>query len=187
VSGTSLAVVVALGIAIPCATAGCGDDGSPAAPATTQGTLSEASVGDATDDYAVCPPGLDASFSDLLTRVFATSSCGTDNPHSCHSATGSGPMGAGDLLDFTREAGAVYTELLGGNGKGQPAANISGDTAILRVAPGDAGASMLYVKLTLRTLNDPHYGAGMPLTAPASICPEALDAVKTWIDQGAHP
>jgi hypothetical protein len=25
----------------------------------------------------------------------------------------------------------------------------------------------------------------MPLSTPGSICPEALDAFKTWIDQGA--
>ena len=56
--------------------------------------------------------------------------------------------------------------------------------SILRVAPGDSGASLLYIKLTLKTAS-PHYGGGMPVTAPGSICPEALDAFKSWIDQGA--
>jgi hypothetical protein len=139
----------------------------------------DASVSDApVEAFAVCPPGLDASFADLLTRVMSTSSCGTNNPTSCHSATGA--PAAGDLLDFTREAGAVYGELVN-----HPATNISGDTPVTRVVPGDAAASMLYIKLTLKDLTDPHYGAGMPLTAPGSICPEALDAFKTWIDTGA--
>lgn len=172
--------------ALSSAALGCGGDGLPASPASTTGEVSEAGPTvdasvpvDASEEYAVCPPGLDASFPDLLQRVFATASCGTNNPNSCHSKTGA--TAAGDLLDFTGDAGAVYAALVG-----RKATNISGDTAVLRVAPFDAGASMLYIKLSLKTLTDPHYGAGMPLTAPGSVCPEALDAVKTWINEGAQ-
>jgi hypothetical protein len=118
----------------------------------------------------------------MWTRVFSTSSCGTNNPNNCHSKTGS--IAAGNHLDFTAGANGVYKEFLG-DGGGQQATNAQGDVQVLRVVPGDAGASMLYIKLTLKGVNDPHYGAGMPLTDPGSICPEALDAVKTWIDQGA--
>ena len=50
--------------------------------------------------YAVCPPGLDASYGDLLTRVFSTSSCGTSTPFNCHSASGASAEGAGNLLNF---------------------------------------------------------------------------------------
>lgn len=144
---------------------------------SASGEPSDAGAAD-TGNYAVCPPGLDASFDDLLGRVMATTSCGTGNQTSCHSAKGA--VAAGDLLDFTAEAGTVYANLVN-----KPATNISGDVPVLRVAPGDAGASMLYIKLTLKTVNDLHYGAGMPLTTPGSVCPEALDAFKTWIDNGA--
>ena len=180
---SALAVAI-LAPALPGAALGCGGEGSPAAPTSTPGVLSEAgavdaSIADAAEEaYAVCPPGLDASFADLLGRVLATSSCGTNNPNSCHSTSGS--VAASNLLDFSLDAGAVYQELL------KPALNISGDTPVRRVEPGDAGASMLYIKLTLKTLSNAHYGAGMPLTAPGSVCPEALDAFKTWIDTGAR-
>jgi hypothetical protein len=163
----TLASLPALATALSLAALGCGSGGTPSTEPSDAGS------------YAVCPPGLDASFDDLLTRVMATTSCGTNNPNSCHSSTGS--IAAGNLLDFTAEAGTVYADLVG-----KPATNISGDVKLLRVAPFDAGGSMLYVKLTLTTLSDPHYGAGMPLTAPGSVCPEALDAFKTWIDTGAQ-
>lgn len=184
----SIARVCLVGISI--ASAACSSGGSPAAPASTQGDLSEAgAVTDAAPSdagtvtsYAVCPPGLDASFADLLTRVMATSSCGTNNQASCHSTQGA--ANAGDFLSFTLDAGAVYNELVG-----VKSANVSSTTGVqpLRVVPGDAGASLLYIKLTLKTLSDPDYGSGMPQTAPGSVCPEALDAFKTWIDQGAKP
>jgi hypothetical protein len=116
--------------------------------------------------------------------MLATASCGTNVVDGCHSHTGA-PM-TGNLLDFTLDAGDVYVELLGPDAGGRHAVNIAGDAGgqVLRVVPGDAGASMLYIKLTL-TGNDPRYGRGMPWTAPGSVCPAAVDAVKSWIDQGA--
>ena len=86
---------------------------------------------------------------------------------------------------FLREPGLYIKDIVYGNLVNKTATNISGDVSLLRVAPGDAGGSMLYIKLTLKTVNDLHYGAGMPLTTPGSVCPEALDAFKTWIDDGA--
>lgn len=175
-SGTFATVAL---VALGASSIGC-SGGSAASPTTTPGQLSDAGT---EAGFAVCPPGLDASFGDMVTRVFSTSSCGTDQMGNCHSTSGS--MQTGNLLDFTVGDNGVYAELLGADGGGHTATNVSGDTVIERVVPGDAGASMLYVKLTLKTRNDLHYGAGMPLTAPGSICPEALDAVKTWIEQGA--
>jgi hypothetical protein len=182
---------LALAAAMSSALFGCSGPGDPASPTTTPGMLTEAGpveAGHVEAGYAVCPPGLDASFDDMLTRVFSTKSCGTDQKNNCHSTSGASPIGAGNMLDFTLDASAVYAELLGADGGGQVAANVSGppNFKVLRVVPGDAGASMLYIKLTLKNLSDPHYGAGMPLTAPGSICPEALGAIKTWIDEGAH-
>lgn len=162
-----LALVALVALAAACSSGSAAGTGAP----------SDAGVAD-TGNYAVCPPGLDASFDDLLGRVMATTSCGSNDQTSCHSAKGA--VSAGDLLDFTAAADAVY-----GNLVNKPATNISGDVSLLRVAPGDAGGSMLYVKMTLKTVNNLHYGAGMPLTTPGSVCPEALDAFRTWIDTGA--
>jgi hypothetical protein len=177
------ALPVALALAL--ATAGC-DAGSPAVP--TAGPAAEASVGldaagDAGPSYAVCPPGMDASFGSIYTQMLSTASCGSQNPTSCHSTNGS--LTTGSLLDYSLDAGAVYAELLG-DGGGARATNIDHpDVHVLRVVPFDASASMLYIKLTIGS-SDPSYGAGMPLTAPGSVCPEARAAVEAWINAGAQ-
>lgn len=182
-------------VAVACAVGACGSEGSPASPSYQGGPVSDAS---ADAGYAVCPPDLDASFSDLLGRMFSTqASCGTGTAFNCHSPTGASPAGVGHglnmaLVDSGVDGGldpaAIYAELVN-----HKAANVGcipslvdgGCPNIDRVVPGDAGASLLYIKLTLTNTTDPVYGAGMPLNAPGSICPEALDAVKTWIEQGA--
>jgi hypothetical protein len=164
--------------AFACAACSDGSAASPSVPGASDAGAAEAG-------YAVCVPDLDASFASLLGTVFSTASCGTNVTGNCHSASGSAPSGTGNLLDFTLDAGAVYAELVG-DGGGAPSADIAGSAGhIPRVAPFDAGASMLYIKLTLKTSADPTYGAGMPLTDPGSVCPATLDAIKTWIDQGA--
>lgn len=158
---------------------------SDAAPGPTDG-------GDAS--YAVCPPGLDASFSDLLNRVMSTqASCGAATPYNCHSPSGAAPNGAGNLLnlalaDSGQEGGldpaAIYAELVNHTDSHVWCVGAT-CPSMERVVPGDASASLLYIKLTLKTSTDPNYGSGMPLSTPGSVCPEALDAFKTWIDQGA--
>jgi hypothetical protein len=110
--------------------------------------------------------------------------CGTTTQYNCHSASGAAASGTGNLLDFSVDAAAVYEQLLG-DGGGHSSTNLSGSAHLLRVVPGDASASFFYIKLLLTNPADPQYGAGMPLTAPGSVCPAALDAVKAWIDQGA--
>jgi hypothetical protein len=133
---------------------------------------------------AICPPDMDASFGSIFSNMLATTSCGTDPGSRCHSATGS--VSTSNLLDFTLEAGAVYAELLGADGGGRRASNPEGsDKTILRVAPYDASASLLYIKLTIGAGGDSRYGFGMPQTSPGSVCPAAVAAVKAWIDQGA--
>jgi hypothetical protein len=158
---------------------GCTD---PEVPCPAYPTL-DSGVGDGAGPSAC--PNLQPTFSSFLTQVASTSTCGTNMQFNCHSSGGSGPMGTGNLLDFTLDAGDVYAELLG-DGGGAPSTNIAGDAGpVPRVVPGDAGASMLYIKLTLTSRSDPRYGSGMPLTAPGSLCPAVVGAVKTWIDQGA--
>jgi hypothetical protein len=159
------------------------DEGSPASPSFQGG---EAGVG-----YAVCPTGMTPSFDSIYAQMLNAGSmqidgqqgCGANVPGNCHSGTGSSQS---SLLDFSLDENSVYTELLGPDGGGgKLATNVSGSAHILRVAPGDAGASMLYVKITLDASADPQYGSGMPYTAPGSVCPQAVEAVKAWIDMGA--
>ncbi len=180
-------------VAVACAAGACSSQGSPASP-----SFQGAPVADAALDYAVCPPQLNASFSDLLGRMLSTQSCGTGTAYNCHSPTGASPAGVGHglnmaLIDSGVEGGldpaAIYAELVNHKATNQgciPSLVDGGCPSVDRVVPGDAGASLLYIKLMLTTTTDPVYGAGMPLNTPGSICPEALDAVKTWIDQGAN-
>jgi hypothetical protein len=159
-------------------------DGEPEAQsdASEDGGASDA---DAEAGYAVCPETLDATFGSIYGEILspASGSCGAVG-FGCHSTIGA--KTSGNKLDFSLDASAVYAELLGDGGSGYPATNVAGDAGgtIMRVVPGDAGASMLYIKLTL-TQYDPRYGAGMPLYTPGSICPPALAAIKQWIDTGA--
>jgi hypothetical protein len=181
------ATPVALALSLALGVCAC-DVGSPASPVFDNGMsglTTDAGPGDG-GNYYVCPTDIDASFTSLLTQMFATGSCGSNTPLSCHSATGAAPSGTGNLLDFSASAAAVYSELVGADGGGVYATNLSGSAHILRVAPGDAGASMLYIKLTLTAAADPMYGAGMPQGFPGSVCPAAVDAVRAWIDQGAQ-
>jgi hypothetical protein len=170
----------------------CGCDlGSPASPTFEGGvteTTPEASLdggddgdGDATmTSYAVCPQGIDASFGSIYGEMLSTSGCGTDRKLNCHSTSGAAPQGTGNGLDFSEGGAFAYKELIN-----VPAVNLAGNAHVIRVVPGDASASFLYIKLTLTTSVNNAYGAGMPLDTPGSVCPAALDAVKTWIDQGA--
>jgi hypothetical protein len=153
-----------------------------------------ADAGDAGDaglhlHYAVCPDAMAPTFPSIYGRMLATGGCGVGASYDCHSSTGALPVadgGTGSLLDFSLDAAAVYEELLG-DGGGYPSTNVRGDAGgiVLRVAPGDASASLLYIKLALPTENDPRYGTAMPPTG--LVCPSALDAVRAWIDDGAGP
>lgn len=183
----------AIALAIALLSQGC-DSGSPAVPTT--GPAAEAAGGpdaggpdvtvEAGPSYAVCPPGMDASFGSIYGLMLNTASCGSHNPSNCHSGPGS--LSTGSLLDYSLDASAVYAEFVR-DGGGVTSKNIDHpDVLVPRVEPGDASASMLYIKLTLvDASNDPHYGAGMPLTAPGSVCPEAVSAVAAWINAGAPP
>jgi hypothetical protein len=127
---------------------------------------------------AVCPTGLEPTFSSLHTKVFAVS-CGTDGG-SCHSKEGSADSGGLNLADDP------YSALLGTDGKGAPAQNIAGNAKDLhRVVPGDPDHSFLVIKLSTRTGQDPAYGSGMPFTDPGSVCPDALSTIRAWITAGA--
>jgi hypothetical protein len=160
---------------------------SPAVGQSEAGPVDAAATDAGSDDggFAVCPPGIDPTFTSILSKMLATSGCGSDSPYNCHSASGASPAGTGNLLDFSADAATVYAELLGADGGGREAVNLAGVARVQQVVPGDASASFLYIKLLLKTGADYQYGAGMPLQAPGSVCPAAIDAVRQWIEQGA--
>jgi len=158
-SASSLALACALTIAV----ASC-DSGSPASPVSLPAP--EAGVEEA--GYAVCPPGMDASFGSIFTQMIGTPSCGSNND-SCHDSKAR--ANTVSPIDYSLDAATVYVELLG-DGGGAPAGNENHPTVhVLRVKPFDADASMLYIKLTITSQDDPMYGAGMPKTSPGSVCP----------------
>ena len=148
------------------------DQGTPATPTFP---VAETSV-------PLCPK-LDPNFESIRGKLLDTNTCGVGRKE-CH---GSQSDTIAPPLDYGVDPSALYFELLGDAGTGYPAANGSGDagTTLYRVVPGDAGASFLYIKLITKTKDDPRYGAGMPRDNPGALCPEAVNAVKTWIDNGA--
>jgi hypothetical protein len=130
--------------------------------------------------FAVCPTGLDPTFDSIRTKILEVS-CGTGGSI-CHSSEGG--TDSGELI----LASDPYTALLGPDGTGAPASNISGSIRTLRrVVPGDPDHSFLILKLSTKVLNDPMYGAGMPRTDPGSVCPETLSTIRDWIAAGAKP
>jgi hypothetical protein len=127
---------------------------------------------------AVCPAGLEPTFDSIHTKIFAVS-CGTDGGK-CHSHDGAIYSAGLNLADDP------YTALLGSDGKGELAGNISGSEMNLRrVVPGDPDHSFLVIKLSTRTGMDPKYGSGMPFTDPGSVCPDTLATIRQWIASGA--
>jgi hypothetical protein len=137
--------------------------------------------GDGTVTYAVCPPGMDASFGSIFGQMLSTDQgCGTGHKLNCHSTSGASGPGTGNGLDFSEGGAFAYSKMIN-----VPSVNLAGTGHPIRVVPGDASASFLYIKLTLTAAVNHTYGAGMPLDTPGSICPAALEAVKTWIDEGA--
>jgi hypothetical protein len=172
----ALAIACPVGLASALFIAAC-DSGSPASPAA--GPAVEAS--DA-GTFAVCPPGMDASFGSIYSQMLGTQSCGAGNDK-CHDTNARSNVGVS--LDYSLDAAAVFAELVG-DGSGVPAANIAGDAQVRRVAPFDADASLLFLKLGITSKADPLYGSGMPFTAPGSVCPQARAAVQAWINGGAQ-
>jgi hypothetical protein len=171
----------AIALAVSFFVAGC-DTGTAASPVfeSTTGQAEAGLVAEA--GFAVCPDGMVASFDSIYAQMLSpAATCGSGSD-SCHSKTAAANING---LDYSQSEQGVYLELVG-DGGGAPADNIAGAAkGVLRVVPGDAGASMLYIKLTLDSGKDPLYGSGMPLTAPGSVCPAAVDAVATWINGGA--
>jgi hypothetical protein len=163
--------------------AGCSQKGDAATPGPfAEDATVDAGGGDDSADgpvYQFCPD-IDATFGSIQPILFSDPVGACVNI--CHTPSGASKNGN---LDFQLEAGDIYAELLG-DGGGMPAFNEAGSAhPILRVAPFDPDASLLYIKLNIHSLMDPLYGSGMPQNSPGSVCPLAIEAVGQWIAQGA--
>lgn len=177
----SRAAIVLGAIAVPifaasAAVSGC-DQGTPASPTSP---LVEAG------GVVICPT-IEPNFASIRSGLLQTNSCGAGRSGSCHSSGGATYSG---WLDYSVDASALYEEFLGDAGTGHIAQNVGNTQAdrkpVYRVIPGDAGASLLYIKLTLTTGNDPDFGSGMPLDHVGSLCPADIKAVGDWINGGAQ-
>lgn len=114
-------------------------------------------------------PGTTPSWSATLIPMFRAS-CGSGTA-SCH--------GAGQSLrivfDPTHSPATVYTDVV----------NVpSPQSGALRVKPGDAAGSWVYVKVTQASPGGGGYGTQMPQSLPP-LCTGAVDTLRVWIDAGA--
>jgi hypothetical protein len=190
-SGLSAAVVGALVV-------GCSQEGDAAAPGPgVDATTADMNAGDDSSDaafYTICPPlddagvvSIDATFGSIEANLLQTVA-GCINI--CHMSCPKGVTNCGAAVnghlnfDLSLDASDIYAQLLG-DGGGMPAYNEGGTAHILRVAPFDPDASLLYIKLNLHSGANPLYGSGMPQNSPGSVCPPAIAAVGQWIAQGA--
>jgi hypothetical protein len=172
-SGLSAAVAGALVF-------GCSQEGEAAAPGPAEdATMADVDAGEDVVVYQLCPD-IDATFGSIQPNLLSDL-VGCINI--CHTKSGA-PMNGHLNFDVPLEASDIYAELLG-DGGGMPAYNEAGTAHILRVAPFDPDASLLYIKLNLHSNANPLYGSGMPQNMPGTVCPAAIAAVGHWIAQGA--
>ncbi len=165
-----------MALAVCALAAGCSQRSDSADNADTADDAGDGDGGGAV--YTICPVSIDASYGSIANNLFQSVGC----VNVCHITAGVAQNGD---LDFTLDAAAIYVELLGPDGGGAPASNMTGKAHLLRVAPFDPDASLLYIKLNLHGSINPLYGSGMPFNAPGTVCPAAVDAVGTWIARGA--
>ncbi len=164
--------------------AGCGGTATKASCATA-GDCEAGSLcvgGACQPDPTLCP---------TLQPTFASINTGLLQP-SCYRPPSQGAQGvvgchAGDsasgLPDLKTDP---FHALLGKNGTGAPAAQVSGRPAgLLLVKPGDPTGSFLLQKLKIETAT-PQLGVGMPPEAPRAVCESATAAISAWIAQGAN-
>ncbi|MHB1844439.1 MAG: hypothetical protein ACYCWW_06330 [Deltaproteobacteria bacterium] len=131
--------------------------------------------------FAVCACTVEPTFASINANVLQPSCGGPSVPAgACHTSGGALNSGGLDLADDP------YHALLGADGGGALAENIAGSaTGLRRVVPGQPDASFLVIKLSTMSRQDPNYGSGMPFTAPGSVCPATLDAIRSWVANGA--
>jgi hypothetical protein len=107
----------------------------------------------------------------------------------CHGPTADGGAGSGiafGKLDMS-SVDAGYSNLVNVAAKGGDCADVDGST-LVRVVPGDAGASLLYLKVNGFTTKPP-CGSPMPKSGeiPDGGQAEVVAQIQEWINQGAQP
>jgi hypothetical protein len=137
-----------------------------------------------TQSVTVTCDTLDPTFTNVYATVIGQRCIG------CHRPGGSGVTVG--MLDMSTQA-AAYVNLVGVNAQGI-GAGASGMTcasvmpALVRVAPGDAGSSLLFNKLHSKLAGtSPPCGSPMPLPAAAlSLTQAEVDLISAWITAGAQ-
>ena len=183
---TALATTAALAATAAVLLAACTGGGTPAACALDRdcGDPGLVCVASGCVPTNVICPTLQPTFASINAGLFKVGCYKASDPASktlgCHDADGASL--AVSKLDLQT---SPFTALLGQDGKGAPAAQVSGrPVGLLLVKPGDPAASFLLQKLEIATAT-PQLGAGMPPDAPRAVCNDAVAAVRAWIAQGA--
>ncbi|MHB1845153.1 MAG: hypothetical protein ACYCWW_10000 [Deltaproteobacteria bacterium] len=112
-----------------------------------------------------------ATFQYVLTNVIQNQGCTV-----CHRAGAGATFGSLDLVTDP------YTALLGASGTGQPS---TWNPQLLRVVPGNASQSFLYLKIT-QTGTTSQYGQPMPPSGSPPLPSQLVEAVQSWINAGAQ-
>jgi hypothetical protein len=125
-------------------------------------------------------PLLSAKYSSIDQNLFKVS-CGTKNVN-CHSSEGAATSSG---LDLSADSWSNLVNVRALNLMRDADAGVV-DVGFL-VQPGNADASFLVTKLKLKTAHDPRFGSGMPADNIGAIadCPQALDPIVQWIQNGA--
>ncbi len=182
ITAALVAAVMATGCASKAQPTGTGTSGASSCKTDDDCPDSNACVSSACVAFAVCAHDLQPTFDSIYADVLSKS-CGTDGTD-CHSSAGGIYSGGLDMSEG--DANDPYVALLGKDGTGAFAQNISGKAEDLRrVVPGDPTHSFIIIKLTTKSTGDPQYGHGMPYPAPGSVCPATLSTISDWIQAGA--
>ncbi len=126
--------------------------------------------GDAGTDMGMMGCNVEANYTSLHDNLFSSATC---SDAACHIAS-TAPNNGG--LELSGGAMAVHNELLG-----EPPGNSVGAPSFPnRVVANNSAMSYLYHKVIA---DPPMGGARMPIGPPLQQC--QIDAIQTWIDNGA--
>lgn len=108
----------------------------------------------------------------------------------CHGPTADGGQGSGEefgKLDMS-SVDAGYANLVNVSAQGSGCGDIDGSPGPVRVVPGNASASLLYLKVDGYSVPPP-CGSPMPKSGEIPDGGQAVVVAKiqAWIDQGANP
>jgi mono/diheme cytochrome c family protein len=169
--------------------------GADSASATDSGTAPDTTAPNPAQDSGAPDPTLDSSIpdssppADAAVLSFATDLYPVVQQHCifCHGPTADGGEGSGEAfgkLDMS-SVDAGYANLVGVPAEG---AACAADGGPVRVVPGNAAESLLYLKVNGFN-TPPPCGGAMPKSGEIPDGGQAVlvEQVQTWINQGAKP